>query len=159
MSENKELAKRCALTWFELTPEMAREWFTEDAVYESRSDKGIAVKGPEEIYELLDLYRSQCDHFEYRLLNIAEDGDVVLLEREELTYLKNGKCVDVPVMSSIQVHEGKIAIWRDYLDLAIIMNHLMDGEMGEQTTEAFDSYQEEAQKREDSVKMLDYDET
>ena len=156
MSVNKELAKRCALTWFELTPETAREWFTEDAVYESRSDKGIAVKGPVEIYELLDLYRSQCDHFEYRLLNIAEDGDVVLLEREELTYLKNGKCVNVPVMTSIQIREDKIAIWRDYWDLAIIMNHLLDGEMGEQANEAFDSYQDEAQKREGWVKLIEY---
>ena len=156
MSDNKELAKRCALTWFELTPEMAREWFTEDAVYESRSDKGIAVKGPDEIYALLDLYRNQCDRFEYRLLNIAQNGDVVLLEREEITHLKNGKVVNVPVMSSILVRDGKIAIWRDYWDLAIIMNHLMDGEMGEQASKDFDSYQEQAQKRGDSVKLLDY---
>jgi limonene-1,2-epoxide hydrolase len=156
MSDNKELAKRCALTWFELTPAMAREWFTEDAVYESRSDKGISVKGPEEIYSLLDLYRNQCDHFEYRLLNIAEDGDVVLLEREEITFLKNGRSVNVPVMSSILIHNGKIAIWRDYWDLAIIMNPLMEGKMGEQTSKAFDSYQEKALKREESVKMIEY---
>ena len=80
----------------------------------------------------------------------------MLLEREELTYLKNGKCVNVPVMTSIQIREGKIAIWRDYWDLAIIMNHLMEGEMGEQANEAFDSYQDDAQKRGDRVKLIDY---
>ena len=71
MSENKELAKRFVLNWFELTPETARELFTEDAIFESVSDKGVRVKGPEEIYELLDVYRNICDRFETRLLNAA----------------------------------------------------------------------------------------
>jgi len=156
MSAKGELAQRCVLTWFTLTPEMAREWFTEDAVFESRSDKGIAVRGPSEIYTLLDVYRKMCDRFETRLLNVAENGDVVLLEREELTYLKNGDSVTVPVMTSILMRDGKIAVWRDYWDLAIVMNRLRVGEMAGQTDEAYQRYEEEASQRGAPVEPLEY---
>ncbi len=156
MSENKELAKRCALNWFELTPETARELFTEDAVYESVSDKGVRVTGPEEIYEILDVYRDMCDRFETRLLNAAEDGDVVLLERDEVTFLKNGKTVSVPVMSSIRIRDGKIALWRDYWDLAILMNHLLDGPTGDQATESYGQYLNDAQGRGAAVEPIEY---
>ncbi len=156
MSANIELAKRCALTWFELTPEMARELFTEDAVFESRSDEGIAVKGPEEIYEILNVYRDMCDHFETRLLNVAENGDVVLLERDEITYLKNGKTVTVPVMSSIRIHDGKIALWRDYWDLAILMNHMLEGPTGDQATDSYGKYRSDAQRRGAPVNPIEY---
>jgi len=156
MSENKELAKRCALNWFELTPEMARELFTEDAIFESVSDQGVRVKGPEEIYELLDVYRNMCDRFETRLLNVAEESDVVLLERDEITYLKNGKCVTVPVMTSIQIRDGKIALWRDYWDLAILMNHLLVGPTGDQATKSYEQYMNDVQGRGAPVEPINY---
>jgi limonene-1,2-epoxide hydrolase len=156
MSENKELAKRCALNWFELTPETARELFTEDAIFESVSDNGVRVKGPEEIYELLDVYRNMCDRFETRLLNAADDGDVVLLERDEITFLKNGKSVRVPVMSSIRIRDGKIALWRDYWDLAILMNHLLVGPNGDQATESYVQYMSDAQGRGAPVEPINY---
>jgi limonene-1,2-epoxide hydrolase len=156
MSTHKELAKRCVLTWYTMTPETAREWFTEDAVYESRSDSGVAVTGPDEIYALLDAYRNACARFENKLLNIAQDGDVVLLERDEVTYLKDGQSVAVPVMTSILICDGKIALWRDYWDLAIITNLLMAGEMGEQANQVFDRYQDAASDRGASLQQLKY---
>jgi limonene-1,2-epoxide hydrolase len=156
MSANQELAKRCVLTWYTMTPDLAQQWFTEDAVYESRSDDGVAVRGPDEIYRLLDLYRKTCDHFENRLLNIAEAGDVVLLEREEITYLKNNSAVTVPVMTSVLIRDGQIALWRDYWDLAILMKHLMEGEMGDQASERFDRYEQEASQRGAPLEKLKY---
>ena len=156
MTNNIELAKRCVLTWFNLTPEMAHDWFTEDAVYESRSDQGVSVKGPDEIYTILDMYRNMVDHFETKLLNVAEDGNIVLLERDEKTYLKNGKSVTVPVMSSMLMRNGKIAIWRDYWDLAILMKHMLDGTSGQQATDTWEHYQDDVNKRGATVKPIDY---
>jgi limonene-1,2-epoxide hydrolase len=135
---------------------MAREWFTEDAVFESRSDQGIAVKGPDEIYTLLKAYRDMCDRFEETLLNVVEDGDVVLSERDEMTYLKNGQSVNVPVMSSFLIRDGKITIWRDYWDLAILMNHLLDGPTGDQATESYEQYRNDAQQRGKPPRPMEY---
>lgn len=135
---------------------MAREWFAGDAIYESRSDQGVSVKGPDEIYAILDMYRNMVDHFETKLLNVAEDDDIVLLERDEKTYLKNGKCVTVPVMSSILIRNGKIALWRDYWDLAILMKHMLDGPTGQQATESYEQYQDEVKQRGAPVRPVEY---
>ncbi len=147
MSANKELVKRCALTWYILTPEMAKEWFTEDAVYENRCDKGPTVKGPDEIYAILDVYRGMCERFEGKLINIVEEGDVILVEREELTFLKNGETVNLPVMDSFLMKDGKISEWREYWDLATLMDKLLAGESGKEVTGAYVQYQDEAGKR------------
>ncbi len=147
MSANKELVKKCALTWYILTPEMAKEWFTEDAIYENRCDKGPTVKGPDEIYAILDVYRGMCDRFEGKLLNIVEEGDVILLEREELTFLKNGESVNLPVMDSFLLKDGKISVWREYWDLATLMDKLLAGEQGKDVTDSYVQYQDEAVKR------------
>jgi limonene-1,2-epoxide hydrolase len=141
MSSKAELAERCVLKWFELTPDMAREWFSEDAVYENKCDQGPSVVGPDEIYAILDAYRQMCERFEGRVVNIAEDGDVVLLEREELTFLKNGGIVNLPVMASFVIRDGKIAVWREYWDLALLTKQLLEGSSGEAATEIYDEYQ------------------
>ena len=138
------LAARCAVEWYELTPERAEEMFTDDCVYENRCDQGTLVHGPADIYELLDLYRSMCERFEGVLLNIVESGDIVLLEREEITHLKDGRSFTLPVMDSFKIRDGKIASFREYWDLALLTEHLLGTETGDEATEAFEEYKSEA---------------
>ena len=114
------LAARCALEWYDLTAEAAAWMFSDDCVYENRCSQGTLVKGPAEIYKLLDVYRSMCDRFEGLLLNILEADGLVLLEREEITHLKDGRSFTLPVMDSFQIRDGKIASFREYWDLALL---------------------------------------
>jgi limonene-1,2-epoxide hydrolase len=88
-----------------------------------------------------------CDRFEGTLLNIVEENDVVLLEREELTLLKDGSSVVVPVMDSFLMRDGKIAVWREYWDLAVLTNYLLAGEAEDQTTQTYTEYQKRAGER------------
>lgn len=134
------LAARCALEWYELTPERAKEMFTDDCVYENRCSQGTLVTGPAEIYELLEVYRGMCERFEGVLLNIAASGDIVLLEREEITHLKDGRSFTLPVMDSFKIRDGKIASFREYWDLALLTEHLLGTETGDEATEAFEEY-------------------
>jgi limonene-1,2-epoxide hydrolase len=138
------LAARCALEWYELTAEGAAEMFTEDCVYENRCDQGTLVKGPAEICELLELYRSMCDRFEGVLLNILEADGIVLLEREEITHLKDGRSFSLPIMDSFQIREGKIASFREYWDLALLTQHLDGSATGDDATRAFQEYKDGA---------------
>jgi limonene-1,2-epoxide hydrolase len=140
-SPNARLAAQCALEWYDLTAEEAHNWFTDDCVYENRCSHGTLVRGPEEISKLLDLYRAMCDQFEGILLNILEANDVVLLEREEVTYLPDGRCFSLPVMDSFQMREGKIASFREYWDVALLTNHLDGTAVGDDATAAFERYQ------------------
>jgi limonene-1,2-epoxide hydrolase len=143
-SPNALLAARCALEWYDLTLEVAKEWFTEDCVYENRCNHGTLVKGPEEIYKLLIVYRNMCDRFEGILLNISESNDVVLLEREEVTYLKDGRSFSLPVMDSFTMRDGKIAMFREYWDVALLTNHLNGTTTGDEATRTFEDYKSES---------------
>lgn len=52
---------------------------------------------------------------DWRILNIAENGNVVLTERIDDFYL-NGHPVSLPVMGTFVIERNKITVWRDYFD-------------------------------------------
>jgi limonene-1,2-epoxide hydrolase len=58
--------------------------------------------------------------------NIVADGDVVLTERVDVFVLPNGK-VELPVMGTFEVRDGKIAAWRDYFDMKQFMDQMTAG--------------------------------
>ncbi len=57
------------------------------------------------------------DSVDWRLLNIAADGSVVLTERVD-NFVIGGRPVSLPVMGAFEVADGRITAWRDYFDLA-----------------------------------------
>jgi limonene-1,2-epoxide hydrolase len=142
-SPNALRAARCALEWYDLTLEVAKEWFAEDCIYENRCNHGTLVEGPEEIHKLLEVYKNMCDRFEGILLNISESNDVVLLEREEVTTRKDGRSFSLPVMDSFTMRDGKIALFREYWDVALLTNHLEGTATGNDAKQAFESYRAE----------------
>jgi limonene-1,2-epoxide hydrolase len=52
------------------------------------------------------------------VLSIAENGDKVLTERIDKFDMQGGKRVELPVMGTFVITDGKISLWRDYFDLA-----------------------------------------
>ena len=66
------------------------------------------------------------DPIEFRLTNIAADGDTVLTERLDVI-TANGVTSPVPVMGTFEVRDGRIVAWRDYFDMALVAK-LMAGE-------------------------------
>jgi limonene-1,2-epoxide hydrolase len=66
------------------------------------------------------------DPINFRLRNLAADGDTVLTERvDEIT--ANGVTAPVPVMGTFEVRDGRIVHWRDYFDMGLT-GKLMAGE-------------------------------
>lgn len=57
------------------------------------------------------------DAVDWRVHNIAVDGNVVLTERSD-DFVINGQPVSLPVMGTFEVTDGRITAWRDYFDLA-----------------------------------------
>lgn len=66
------------------------------------------------------------DPIEFRLTNIAADGDTVLTERIDFI-TANGVTAPVPVMGTFDVRDGQIVAWRDYFDMGLV-GKLMAGE-------------------------------
>jgi limonene-1,2-epoxide hydrolase len=53
---------------------------------------------------------------EFRVINIAADGPVVMTERVDAFKLPD-KSFELPVMGAFEVTDGKISAWRDYFDM------------------------------------------
>jgi limonene-1,2-epoxide hydrolase len=96
-------------------------YFTDDAVYHN-----IPVEpavGPEAIKAVFSMFTTGVDRMEFKILNIVGEGDVVLTERVDVFVMPNAT-IELPVMGTFEVRDGKIAKWRDYFDLNQYMSQL-----------------------------------
>jgi limonene-1,2-epoxide hydrolase len=93
-------------------------FFTEDAVYHNIPMDPIS--GRETIAEIIaSLIRPGppgIESIDFRLVNIAADGPVVMTERVDV-FTMAGKSFELPVMGTFEISDGKISAWRDYFDL------------------------------------------
>lgn len=55
---------------------------------------------------------------DWKVTNIAVSGNVVLNERIDVFTHESGGQIILPVMGTITVENGRIAVWRDYFDPA-----------------------------------------
>jgi limonene-1,2-epoxide hydrolase len=62
------------------------------------------------------MFTTGVESIEFRILNIAADGSTVLTERLDIFVLPN-VTIELPVMGTFELRDGKIAKWRDYFDL------------------------------------------
>jgi limonene-1,2-epoxide hydrolase len=96
-------------------------FFTDDAVYHNIP---IApVTGRDAIRDTIAGFTAGVDSVEFRVLNIAATGSVVLTERVD-AFITPTVTIELPVMGTFEVVDGKIAAWRDYFDLNQFMSQL-----------------------------------
>lgn len=60
----------------------------------------------------------------WEMISIAENGDKVLTERVDRFDMPGGKKIDLPVMGTFELRDGKISAWRDYFDLNTFMTQM-----------------------------------
>ena len=88
--------------------------FTDDAVY--HNIPMAKVQGKAAIRETLATIMGDSEAVQWDMLNIADEGGVVLTERVD-KFRINGVWAEIPVMGVFEVSDGKIAAWRDYFDM------------------------------------------
>ena len=94
---------------------------TDDCVYHNIPMDPVV--GPEAIRAFIEGFTTGVDGIEFKMLNVAADGDVVLTERVDVfTYPDN--VIELPVMGTFEVRDGKIAAWRDYFDVNQFMSQM-----------------------------------
>jgi limonene-1,2-epoxide hydrolase len=96
-------------------------YFTDDAVYHNIPVDPVV--GRDAIRSTIQMFTGGVERIEFRVRNIAADGDVVLTERLDVFVLP-GTTIQLPVMGTFEVRDGKIAAWRDYFDLNQYMAQL-----------------------------------
>ncbi len=88
--------------------------FTDDAVY--HNIPMAAVQGKAAIRETLATIMGDSEAVQWDVLNIADEGGVVLTERVD-KFRINGTWAEIPVMGVFEVSNGNVAAWRDYFDM------------------------------------------
>jgi limonene-1,2-epoxide hydrolase len=118
-----DLVRRFCAAWGDGDVDALLAFFADDAVYHNMP---IApVTGKEAIRTTIEGFTAGVDKIEFRVLNLAADGDVVLTERVDV-FTTPTQTIELPVMGTFEVRDGSIAAWRDYFDLDQFMSQLQE---------------------------------
>ena len=114
-----EIVRRFCAAWSKNvgTVELAA-FFTDDAVY--HNIPLAPITGREAIANAIDSVIRPgppgIESIEFRVINIAANGPVVMTERVDAFALPD-KSFELQVMGTFEVTDGKINAWRDYFDM------------------------------------------
>ena len=92
-------------------------FFTDDAVYHNIPMTPIIGRGAiaNTIASFIRPGAPGIESIDFRILNIAANGPVVMTERVDIFKLPH-KSFELQVMGTFEVIDGKIKAWRDYFD-------------------------------------------
>lgn len=79
-----------------------------------------AVHGPDGIRATLEPFLAPMQQIEWVVHHQAEAGDMVLNERLDRFQRPDGSWLELPVAGVFRVRDGRVALWRDYFDLATL---------------------------------------
>jgi limonene-1,2-epoxide hydrolase len=116
-----DVIRRFCAAWGTEDLDVIIGFFTDDAVY--HNIPLAPVVGPAQIKATIEGFSGGVESIEFRLDAIAADGGTVLTERLDVFTFANGR-IDLPVMGTFEVRDGKIAAWRDYFDMAMFLNQM-----------------------------------
>jgi limonene-1,2-epoxide hydrolase len=119
-----EIVRRFCAAWSNLSPDEIAEYFTDDAVYHNIPMDPIT--GRDTIKTFIAGFAGGAEQIDFRVHNIVADGPIVLTERVDVFVLPQAS-VELPVMGTFEIRDGKIAAWRDYFDMKQFMDQMAGG--------------------------------
>ena len=117
-TEPAELVTQFCALWAKPHLETILGYFTEDAVYHNipmAPAEGLAA-----IRGLLPMMLDGMEGIDFVVHRQIANGNLVMNERTDVMRRTNGGRVELPVMGTFEVRDGRIAAWRDYFDLATV---------------------------------------
>jgi len=121
-----EVVRRFCAAWSDNvgTAELAA-FFTDDAVYHNIPLEPVA--GRDAIADNIDSFVRPgppgIESIDFRVMNIAANGPVVMTERVDVFSLRD-KSFELQVMGTFEVADGKISAWRDYFDTNQVISRM-----------------------------------
>jgi limonene-1,2-epoxide hydrolase len=76
------------------------------------------LNGHDEVRSMLGPFLTGAERVEWEVLEQVEQGDVVMNERVDRFWLPGDQRIELRVAGLFKVRDGKVAVWRDYFDLA-----------------------------------------
>ena len=116
-----EVVRRFCAAWADGDLHAIVGAFTDDAVYHNMPMDPVV--GPDAIRSFIEGFLGGIDSVEFRVLHVAAAGAVVLTERVDV-FTAPDRRIELPVMGTFELRDGRIAAWRDYFDLQSFMDGL-----------------------------------
>jgi len=121
MSEPIDIVRDFCAVWAKGDYDAVMDFFTDDIVYHNIPVDPMV--GKDAVRGMMAMFTTGVERIEFRVDNIAATGNVVLTERVDFFFLPD-KTIELPVMGTFEVRDGKIAKWRDYFDLQQYMTQV-----------------------------------
>lgn len=121
----KRIVERFCDSWSRLDLDEITGFLTPDAHYHNIPVD--PVDGVEAIRAFIGGFTAGVSAVEFEIRHIVAEGDVVLTERLDVFRFDDGRVIELPVMGTFELREGRIAAWRDYFDLQQYMGQLAGG--------------------------------
>src|SRR5215471_997504 len=113
---NEQIVAEFFRAFDRLDLEGALNYLTEDCVHD---DKPVGIhRGKEEIRQFFAPLVKELKSFRAELKETLSVGNLVMNERVDWIERQGGKKAALPVMGAFEIQAGKIAVWRDYYDMA-----------------------------------------
>ena len=112
---NIEIIRDFITAWSRLDPDELVAYFTPDGTYHNMPIGPIS--GHDSLRPFISSFLSSWTSTQWDILNIVASGDVVIAERLDRTRIGD-KSVYLPCCGVFEMRDGKIAVWRDYFDMA-----------------------------------------
>ena len=124
-----ELVRRFCAAWSDgRGAEDLASFLADDAVYDNIPM--APVIGRAEIAKYIDTVirpgPPNITSIDFRLINIAANGPVVMTERVD-TFKLPDRSFELQVMGTFEVIDGRISAWRDYFDLGQFTSRMGSG--------------------------------
>ena len=116
MEDNETVIRRFIADWSSLDPDLLVAYFTEDGVYHNMPMKPVA--GHAALRAFIAGFLRDWQKTDWEIVNLLSRGDLVMAERIDRT-VAGGPPVELPCLGVFEMRDGRIAVWRDYFDMAI----------------------------------------
>ncbi len=110
-----ELISRFCAQWGTGDYASLLEYFAEDAIYHNIPMEPL--QGVEEIKDFLEGFSAMAKSIDFVIHRQVVSGNIVMNERTDTLRMNDGNVVNLPVMGTFEVEDGKIVAWRDYFDM------------------------------------------
>ena len=115
MSDTTELVLSFIDAWSRRDLDELMGYFAPDAVY--HNIPVAPVTGTDAIRATIQGFAGGADAIEWVVHEVAETRDGVVLTERTDRFEMGGKWIELPVMGTFEIRDGKIAAWRDYFDM------------------------------------------
>jgi limonene-1,2-epoxide hydrolase len=102
--------------------ERIMDCFAADAVYHNIPVQ--PVQGTAAIRAVLTGFMGMASEVNWVTHHLAETRDGVILTERTDRFLVRDKWIELPVMGSFEIRDGKISAWRDYFDMKQFQDQL-----------------------------------